>query len=530
MTMKPKAKKFRVRKMPSPSQAGGQQPDQTKGAVPPQPGPAPAPTPEAQSVEAQLASIRQEGLTERQLRMAQRVAQRNGLTPQSGYDAVRLLRAQNIDPFSRETMLELVSSSEKAVAQQKAAQLPQTVPNPERMLPAKPEESGISPAERRAADILRIQKDIAKRRRRNLVMLAARLAFFIFLPTAIVGWYYANVATPMYATFSEFIIQKNEGSSGAGGLSGMFSGTQLATNQDSIAVQSFLESRAAMLRLDEDLGFKTHFSTTNVDVVQGLAPDATNEDAYAVYRRHVKLGYDPTEGVIRMEVIAADPQTSQRFSEALISYAEQQVDELTQRLREDQMRGARESFVDAEIKREQARNELLRIQTEVAILDPVGEAGGLMGQINTLETQLTEKRIQLQAQLENRRPNQARVQGLEGDIRRLESFIAELRTGLTSQTEGDTSLAEKTAQLRLAEADFQTRELMMQQALQSLESARIEADKQVRYLSTGVPPIAPDKPTYPKVFENTLVAFLIFSGVYLFISLTISVLREQVSS
>jgi capsular polysaccharide transport system permease protein len=45
-----------------------------------------------------------------------------------------------------------------------------------------------------------------------------------------------------------------------------------------------------------------------------------------------------------------------------------------------------------------------------------------------------------------------------------------------------------------------------------------------------VPPIAPDSPTYPKAFENTLLAFLIFSGIYLMISLTVSILREQVSS
>jgi capsular polysaccharide transport system permease protein len=529
--MKPKAKKFRVRQSPSGDQKPGTasqsdkvnaQPDKPRKQMQKNAGQIPA--------QSQIAAIKQEGLTERQLRMAKRVAQRNGLSPKSGFDAVRLLRERGIDPFSRGTMLALVSDDQDQSSQAKGrAQLPQTVPNPDNTLPTAEVISEQSPAERRAADILRIQKDIAKRRRRNLAALTARLAVFIFLPTAMVGWYYANVATPMYATHSEFIIQKSEGSGAGGGLSSMFSGTQLATNQDSIAVQSYLESRAAMLRLAEDHNFKQHFSTNNVDFVQGLDPAASNEEAYRLYKKHVKLGYDPTEGVIKMEVIAADPITSQRFSEALIGYAEQQVDELTQRLREDQMRGARESFREAEIKREEARNELLRIQTEVAILDPVSEAGGLMGQITALETQLTEKQILLQAQLENRRPNEARVQALQGDIRRLETFIADLRTGLTDQANGEESLAAKTAQLRMAEADFQTRELMLQQTLQSLETAQTEANRQVRYLSTGVPPIAPDKPTYPRALENTLVAFLIFSGIYLIMSLTVSVLREQVS-
>jgi capsular polysaccharide transport system permease protein len=52
----------------------------------------------------------------------------------------------------------------------------------------------------------------------------------------------------------------------------------------------------------------------------------------------------------------------------------------------------------------------------------------------------------------------------------------------------------------------------------------------VRYLETAVSPVAPDEPTYPRAFENTLLAFLIFGGIYLMLSLTASVLREQATA
>ena len=42
--------------------------------------------------------------------------------------------------------------------------------------------------------------------------------------------------------------------------------------------------------------------------------------------------------------------------------------------------------------------------------------------------------------------------------------------------------------------------------------------------------IAPDEATYPRAFENTALAFLVFSGIYLMISLTASILREQITS
>jgi capsular polysaccharide transport system permease protein len=42
--------------------------------------------------------------------------------------------------------------------------------------------------------------------------------------------------------------------------------------------------------------------------------------------------------------------------------------------------------------------------------------------------------------------------------------------------------------------------------------------------------VAPDTAAYPRAFENTLLAFLVFSGIYLMVSMTASILREQVSS
>lgn len=46
----------------------------------------------------------------------------------------------------------------------------------------------------------------------------------------------------------------------------------------------------------------------------------------------------------------------------------------------------------------------------------------------------------------------------------------------------------------------------------------------------GVFPVAPNRAAYPRTFENSLLAFLVFSGIYLMVSMTALILREQVSS
>lgn len=468
-------------------------------------------------------AIRQEGLTGRQLRMARRVAQKHGLAPTSDFDAVRLLRAQGIDPFQRSNMLELVKPTFGGSAAGKV-QLPQTVEVAKANLPST---ETIGPAERRAIEISRIQKELASRRRKKLMLLLARLAVFVLLPTFVMGFYYYKVATPMYATKTEFLILKNDGGSA---VSSLLKGTQFDTAQDAIATQSYLQSKEVMLRLDEDEGFKDHFESPDIDPLQRLDADSSNEDAYKLYKKNVQISFDPTEGVIRMEVTAAEPKLAAQFSTALISYAEERVDNLTLRKRTDSVAAAEIALEKAEADRRAAQEKLVRMQQEGNIVDPEARISALRVQINTRELELQEKELQLRALLDNSRPNQAKVDGTRGDIRRLKDLLVTLNNEMTQATTGEQSLAEMAVQLKLAEADLATRDLMLQSALERLETARGEAENQARYMTISVAPVASEDPSYPRKFENTILAFLIFAGAYLMVSLTASILREQVSS
>ena len=524
MTMKPKANKFRIRGNSGTSKPT---PPSDEGA------PEMAPPPDTAAADVSIDSIRKEGLTGRQLRMARRVAQKNGLAVTSDFDAVRQLRAMGVDPFQRNTILELVKPDQDqrpAPGNGQAAigklQLPQTVERGVNL----PSTTVTDAAERRASEIMKIQRDLARRRRRRFALLMTRLSTFVMLPTVVVGYYFYVMATPMFATNSEFVIQQAEASAAPGGLGALFQGTSLATQQDSIAVQSYLASRAAMLRLDEDHGFKAHFSGENIDTIQRLPENPTNEAAYDVYTDKVKVSYDPTEGILRMEVIAADPETSEVFSEALIGYAEEQIDQLTQRPRDEAMRGALKNYEDAERRREEALREWLNIQEELQVADPVGETSALTSQISRLEQQRQQLRLSLDARMSVASPNQAQVADLQRQIASIEQLIDTVRDQISNASNAGGSLAAQNTRLRLAEENYTFQTLQVQAALAQRESAQIEANRQVRYLSLGVEPVAPDEATYPRAFENTALAFLIFSGIYLMISLTASILREQVSS
>lgn len=531
MTTKPRAKRFNIRRGVSknmaehvpPQPAAQKATEQNAEATHPQDTPqanAPqteAPTPPDQ----EIANIRRENLTGRQLRMARRVAQKHGLAPTSDFDAVRLLRAKGVDPFKRANMLELVSA-EDASSKNDDFMLPQTMPVTGSNLPT----TDLAPPDDGIAEITRIQRDIVRRRRRNLAMLFARLAFFIFLPTFLAGYYYYVLATPMYATSSVLKVEQSQGPSASQGL---LAGTQFG-NTDSIVVQTYLLNRDAMLRLDTDLGYRAHFSSPDIDPIQRLPEDASYEKTYKLYKKNVKIGFDPTEGVIQMEVIAVEPENAEAFARALISYAEETVDNLSQRVRNDQMSGARDSYNDAEIAMENAQQRVVELKELYNVISTEIEVSLLTTRISALELRVTEDSIALQELLANERPNQTKVKTLERGIANRGAVIQDLRAQLTEGRSDGLSLARIQGELQVAESELATRVLMLQTALQQMEVSRIEASRQTRYLVTVAAPNAPDAPSYPRAFENTILAFFIFSGIYLMASLTASILREQITS
>jgi capsular polysaccharide transport system permease protein len=402
-------------------------------AGPPQAGPQALADPAAA-----IDALRQEGLTGRQLRMARRMAQKHNLPATSDYDAVRLLREAGIDPFQTNTALDLVArgdmpagaSQSRELALSGGVKLPQTI---------KP--AGLPTVEDRAAEshineVARIQREIQKRRQAKIRQLFARMALLVGLPTLLAAFYFYAIASPFYSTKTAFMVQKSDPSGASGAGAGLLGNSPMANATDSINVQTYLQSPEAMLRLDQDNGFKKHYSDPKIDSLQRLPANATNAQAFKTYRRNVKISFDPTEGIIKMEVIAADPQAAVDISKSLIAYAEEQVDQMTERQRKDQMAGAQQSYQEAEAKYEAANRRVVELQEKYKVLSSDVEVSLITSQIGALDTQLTQDRLSLAQMESNANPNLARMEPLRRRIATLEDEINTLRSKLTENSAG----------------------------------------------------------------------------------------------
>ncbi len=459
-------------------------------------------------------------------RMARRKAVRMGLNPTSGDEAVRMLEERGFD-----VVADRVSALDAASLNKEPSNLPAKVAasNVATTSAGGPPRGALSDDERKT-EIKKIQDGIARRRRRKFLLVALRLAIFVMIPTYLAGNYFYNYATEMYIVETQMVIQKADGGGGGGGLGGLLAGTGLANSEDSTIVQGFLSSREAMIKLDEELGFISHYQQDFIDDIQRLPSDATLEDAYKKYRKFIQIGFDPSEGVIHLSVVAINPQIATDFSLALIKMAEERVDKLSAPVREDQMRGAIESYDTAEQAVLNAQQAVLDLQQKRGVLSADAEISAQMSIISSLEVQLENKRLSLAEINANAEPNTARSNALSAEIFRLEERVAELRANLIGGADSTVSLARVSGELRIAETELSMRQLLLQQALTQVETARVEANRQTRYLSLGVTPIAPDVPTRPRKMENTALSFVVFMAIYIFFSLTVSILREQLSA
>lgn len=183
-----------------------------------------------------------------------------------------------------------------------------------------------------------------------------------------------------------------------------------------------------------------------------------------------------------MEVIAADPQKATDFANALVGYAEEQVDHLTQRMRGDQMEGALERYKEAETNPATGAAPRGRAAKEkFKILSSDVEVSLITGQITNLETQLITEKL---SGTDDQQPTakHALRMGRPINVSACLRRRSLLRARLTEQTGDGESIAVVQSELLTARTDVETRQMLLAQALQAMEASRTEANRPGRYL------------------------------------------------
>lgn len=365
----------------------------------------------------------------------------------------------------------------------------------------------------------------APRRRLSLVF----FLLLVGLPGILAAYYYGAVASDQYVTDIQFGVksadaQRNDASS-------MFQGMAAASQiglQSNILVQ-YMKSREIVDSIDRELDLRGRFSGSAVDWLSRLAPGAPNEELVAYWRGKVAPYFEQTTGIISVRVRAFTPQDALAIGKAVITRSERLSEDLSRRARTDYVRFATEQVDDATARLSKVRQELLEFRDKEMTLDPTKEAD--VARLGIAKLREEAARVQtdmatVQAQLGETSPIYVslryRLNALQSQVKEAEAKL------MGSAGPSSNPMSRNMRGYEALQTERVVAEKLYDMALQSLERAQFEANRQSWYLEVFVHPALAEQPLYPRRLISTLIVVLVGFGTWMFLLMIYHSIREHV--
>jgi capsular polysaccharide transport system permease protein len=260
------------------------------------------------------------------------------------------------------------------------------------------------------------------------------------------------------------------------------------------SVRDFLLSHDAVMRAQERVDLIAMWSRDEADLFARLHHDDP-ERLTRYYNSMVSASLDTSTGVTTLRVRSFRPADSKAIADTLLALSETLVNSLSERAREDALRLARDEVEVAERRVADSRAALARFREQQQDLDSAGTATAAVATISGLEAAVTAAQAELRERLAYMRPDNPALQSTRNRIEALERQIAAERI---RRTQGEGTLAQQlgTFERLMLEREFADRQLAS--ATASLETARVEAQRQQMYLARVVEPNLAVYPLYPR--------------------------------
>lgn len=331
----------------------------------------------------------------------------------------------------------------------------------------------------------------------------------VVLPTLAAVFYFGFIASDIYISESRFVIRSPERQT-ASPLSLILKGAGFSrAEDDAFAVQNFIVSRDAAKVLDEALNIKQAYSSPDIDPFNrfpGLDWDDSFENFHRYYQKRVEVQLDPASSIAILTVRAFTPQDAHAINLKLLEHAENLINKLNERGRQDMIRYAANEVSELEKKAKVAALALARYRNEKGVIDPEKQSAIPLQQIAKLQDELIATKAQI-LQIENVARENPQIPILKSRAAMLEREIQ--AESLRVAGGGDRSLAGKAAQYQRLTLEKEFAAKMLASAMSTLEQARNDAQRQQFYLERIVQPNLPDQALEPRRLRNILAVIVL---------------------
>jgi capsular polysaccharide transport system permease protein len=334
------------------------------------------------------------------------------------------------------------------------------------------------------------------------------MLLFVGIPTLLAIIYYGLIATPVYVSYSSFVIKSpGERSTPSISLANIVqtSGLSGSTEQTKEVLQ-YVRSRNALKDLNSQLDFKQMYSDRDADFLSRFPRpfrDDTFESLYKYYGSMVGANLDLESNMAVLQVKAFRPEDALAVNNRLLVLSELLVNRLNTRAENRGIAEAERRVEQAEERVRNARVALSAYRNQANLIDPERQAQGVLEVANRLVTEQAALQAQLDLMVQVAPQNPA--------IPALRERIIAIGTAIDKQNDRAVgtprAIASKLANFEKLNVEQEFATKMLTAANTSLEQARTESQKQQFYLERVVEPIAPDDAALPNGLTQILIIF-----------------------
>jgi capsular polysaccharide transport system permease protein len=352
---------------------------------------------------------------------------------------------------------------------------------------------------------------------------AAVMRFIIFgsfwimviLPSVVAIAYYGLIASDQYISEAKFTVSGGEipKLDSIAALTGIPARSAI---QDTQIVTNYIESRAAVEKLDSLINIRRLYSTSDADWFSRFDSTKPIEKLITYWKKMVDVSIKMPSGIVELKVRAFTPQDSAHIAQAILTISEQLINDLNIRMNRDAVANAEQQVDRASARLLQARVSLEKARNDEGLLDVNKTADALNGLITEMRGTLLQLRQEYDSQRNSVLESAPQMRALKSRIEATTSQIRELEAKLTSTATNLTAaptLAVSMTKFSELDLERQIAERLYSGAIASLELSRATAERKAMYVNAFVRPVVPEQSEYPRR--------LLFSCLILILCLTI---------
>jgi capsular polysaccharide transport system permease protein len=351
-----------------------------------------------------------------------------------------------------------------------------------------------------------------QRQRRRVLLWS--LGLLVLLPTALASIYFGLIASDQFVVEVRFAVRSSNGVQSGDALS-LFGAIPNASSTvtDSYIVIDYLQSRELVDKLNERIGLRKIYARPEADYLSRFDDTLSVEEFVKYWRKMLKAGFDVASQVVAVEVRAFTAEDAKKVATALLELSEELINEISARARADSVRSSQQEVRRMEDLLRSHRGALRSFRDTQQEFDPTKQAEARYSLLGKLEEALSQAKTKLGNLRSFMGKDAPSVLVLNSEIASLERQVAEERAKLgkdeATAARGRETLGGLVANYEELVVDREFAEKAYVSALSSLERARVEADRQQRYVAAFVRPTLPEEALYPRRIVASITVFAV---------------------